>query len=120
MVFYRKRIRGIALDEGPKPKGPKLRRSTIWDLLNPSFEKLPLELRQKVYHYVVSDGPEDMLIKVALNDTYFMCQSLRNAAGAIHVNKAMSNELLDYVFGQFTFSISDIAPSSNSCKFCPS
>ncbi|KAL1604043.1 hypothetical protein SLS60_005635 [Paraconiothyrium brasiliense] len=84
------------------------------DLPSQPFMKLPLELRQLVYHYVLVDNGSDKVIKIALNDTHFRSESLENAAGAIRVSKSISNELLDYIFGMFAFSLSDLAPSSYS------
>ena len=78
------------------------------------FAKLPPELRQAIYHHIVASNSNEKIIKVALNDDQFRSESLKSAAGAIMVNKAMSKELLDYIFGMFAFSVSDIAPSSYS------
>ncbi|KAF2442384.1 hypothetical protein P171DRAFT_433896 [Karstenula rhodostoma CBS 690.94] len=84
------------------------------------FAKLPLELRQLVYHYVLVEDSDEKVIKVALNDTQLISDSLKNAAGAILVNKSMSNEVLNYAFSMFGFSLSDLEPSSYSIlqKFC--
>ncbi|KAJ4345849.1 uncharacterized protein N0V89_011984 [Didymosphaeria variabile] len=85
-----------------------------------TFAELPLELRQLVYHHMLVDNGSEKVIKVALNDTQFRSESLENVAGAIRVSKSISNELLDYIFGMFAFSLSDLAPSSYSIlqKFC--
>ncbi|KAL5382676.1 hypothetical protein PMIN02_009897 [Paraphaeosphaeria minitans] len=84
------------------------------------FTKLPLELRQLVYHHVIVDNSNEKVIKVAVNDTQFISDSLKNVAGAILVNKSMSHEVLEYTFSRFGFSLSDLDPSSYSIlqKFC--
>jgi hypothetical protein len=72
----------------------------------PGFLRLPLEIRQQIYHYLLAQDFQSRAIKITVRQRRsggYKLQGLESIQGMVFVSSTFHDEVLTYCFGHFTF-----------------
>ncbi|KAI4706313.1 hypothetical protein J4E89_009047 [Alternaria sp. Ai002NY15] len=71
----------------------------------PGFLRLPLEIRQQIYHYLLAQSFQSRTINISARQRHggYKLQGLESIQGLVFVSRIFHDELLNYCFSRFNF-----------------
>jgi hypothetical protein len=72
----------------------------------PAFLRLPLEIRQHIYHYLLTQDFQSHTIKITARQRHsggYELLGLETIQGLVFVNRAFHHEVLNYCFSRLSF-----------------
>ncbi|KAI4920456.1 hypothetical protein J4E85_009223 [Alternaria conjuncta] len=71
----------------------------------PGFLRLPLEIRQQIYHYLLAQSFQSRTINISVRQRHggYELQGLESIQGLVFVSRIFHDELLNYCFSRFNF-----------------